>query len=355
MRKYRRMTWIDRFKIEALYNAGHSYSFISLQVGFSVSSVYTEIKHGLYPHFGAELTKRPLHYSAKIAQDYADIQATSKGIEIKLGHNYAYAQFVAQQVKHGSSLDVIVNTLRKSGKWTVSTSTLYRYVDRGYIPGITNKLLPEKSKRKCKKDYVRPAARPPKGQSIERRPYDISRRLSFGHWEMDSVIGRKSGERESLLVLTERKTRFEIILRTKAKTADATIRSFEYALSKFPPCLFKTITVDNGCEFSDCYNLEHDKAGNKRLTVYYCHPFCSCERGSNERANRIVRRFFPKGKSMSRVTQRDCDRAAKAMNIMPRKILDYATSEQLFIEELKNIDSPDVKIFLKKFSIGLDN
>ena len=83
--------------------------------------------------------------------------------------------------------------------------------------------------------------------------------------------------------------------------------------------------------------MEHDKHGNRRLTVYYCHPFSSCERGSNERNNRIIRRFFPKGKSMTSVTQADCNKAAAAINSMPRKILGYRTAADLFEQELANL------------------
>lgn len=333
MRKYRRMTWTDRLKIEALYNSNHTYQFIANVLGFAVSSIYTEIKHGLYPHLGAELTGRPLRYSAQIAQDYADAQATAKGVEIKLGHNYAYAQLVAELVSSGCSVDVIVNTLKRRGEWTVSTSTLYRYIDKGYIPNVTNKDLPEKSRRKRKHNEVK-AKRAPKGTSIERRPYEVNHRLTFGHWEMDSVIGRAEGQAESLLVLTERKTRYEIILRTREKTSSATVSALERTLSKFPKGTFQTITVDNGSEFQDCYGMEHDKKGNKRLQVYYCHPYTSCERGSNERNNRIIRRYFPKGQSLKRVTQKQCDYVANLINTMPRKILGYHTAQELFEQEL---------------------
>lgn len=333
MKKYRRLTWTDRLKIEALYNAGHTYRFISASLGFAVSSIHAEIQHGLYPHMGAELTRRPLHYSAQIAQDYADAQATSKGVEIKLGHNYAYAQTVAEFVSMGFSLDSIVGRLRKEGRWTVSTPTLYRYVDRGYIPGVTNKDLPEKSRRKRKPQEVK-AARAPKGCSIERRPNEIDTRLTFGHWEMDSVIGRAKGQAESILVLTERKTRFEIILRALAKTSAATVRALDSTLSKFPKGTFQTITVDNGCEFQDCEGMEFDRKGNQRLTVYYCHPYTSCERGSNENANRLIRRYFPKKQSLADVTQKECDRVAAAINSMPRKILGYATAQEAFDAEI---------------------
>ena len=163
--------------------------------------------------------------------------------------------------------------------------------------------------------------------------------MSFGHWEMDSVIGKAKGKRQSLLVLTERMTRFEIIVRAASKTSAATVSALGRTLSKFPQGTFKTITVDNGSEFQDCYGMEHDKRGNKRLTVYYCHPFSSCERGSNERNNRIIRRYFPKDRSMSSVTQKDCDRAAAAINAMPRKILDYRTAAQLFEQEIAKLQN----------------
>lgn len=337
MRKYRRLTWMDRLRIEALYNAGHTLRFVAGQLGFSVSTIHAEVKHGLYEHMGAELTKRPWRYSAQIAQDHADFQQSAKGVPVKLGHRYDYACSVAEQLRQGRSPDMIVGSLRKTGAWTVSTTTLYRYIDRGYIPGITSKQLHEKSRRKRTQKHICRAARPPKGQSIERRPFEVFARTTFGHWEMDSIIGKKDGKRQSLLVLTERLTRYELVFRVSAKNAKSTVRALDNALSKFPQGTFKTVTVDNGSEFQDCYGMEHDRQGNKRLTVYYCHPYTSCERGSNERQNRLLRRYFPKGRSMAKVTQKDCDRAADAINSMPRKLFDYRSSADLFADELAKL------------------
>lgn len=336
MKKYRRMSWTDRLIIEKLYNKGYSYRMVAEAVGFSVSSVYSEIQHGLYPHMGAEVTKRPYRYSAQIAQEYADLQATGKGPSLKLGRHYEFASHVEAQVKQGRSVSHIVMELRRSNAWTVSPTTLYRYIDRGYIPGITNKHLPEKSRRKRPHNRVR-AARAPKGTSIERRPAFINDRSTFGHWEMDSVIGKAKGKRQSFLVLTERMTRFQIVVHARSKEAVSTITALDSALSKFPKGTFQTITVDNGSEFQDCYGMEHDRQGNKRLTVYYCHPYTSCERGSNERANRIIRRFFPKGKSLYSVTQKQCDEVAHFMNTMRRKVLDYDTAEERFNRELAKL------------------
>ena len=121
MKKYRRLDWNDRLLIEKLYNCGRSCSQIAHILCFAPSSIYREVKHGLYPHLGAETTRRPFHYSAQIAQDYADFQATSKGKQIKLGNNYGFAADVAQQIKQGCSIDVIVTQRKKSGAFFPSS------------------------------------------------------------------------------------------------------------------------------------------------------------------------------------------------------------------------------------------
>lgn len=141
--KYRRITWTDRLKIEALYNTKHSFQFIADELGFVKSAIYYEVQHGLYDHLDGKTWLTVKRYSATIAQDYSNYQATAKGVSIKLGNNYDYANHVAERIKDGDSPDVIVHTLRKQNKWTVSTSTLYRYIDQGYIPGIT----PQTSKK----------------------------------------------------------------------------------------------------------------------------------------------------------------------------------------------------------------
>lgn len=335
MRKYRHMTFLDRQKIEALWNAGHTYRSIAAELGFSPSSIHREVKRSLYPHMGAECTKRPFHYSADIGQDISDYYATAHGVNIKLGSNYDYAAFVSSEIQKQKSPDVIVASLRRAGKWTVSTSTLYRYIDLGYIPDITNKDLLEKTGRERKKKTEKVHNRLPKGNCIEQRPEEVSRRSTFGHWEMDSIIGKAKGKKQSLLVLTERLTRYEIVLRVKDKTSHSTVRALDSVFSKYPKGVFKTITVDNGSEFQDCYGMEHDRKGRKRTDIYYCHPFSSCERGSNERNNRILRRYFPKGQSFEKYTSKDCKKAMELINNMPRKILNYATAAEVFNEQLQ--------------------
>lgn len=323
MKKYRRMTWTDRLIIERLYNSGASYPAISRKVGFSVSSVYAEVQRGLYDHLNGRTWEVVKRYSAQIADDAARWSATSKGRPVKLGSRYDYVQHVASRIHGGESPDAIVGDLRKKGEWTVSTNTLYRYIDNGYIPGVTNKNLLLKSRQKRKYHKVR-ASRPPKGNSIERRPDIVSDRCTFGHWELDTVVGKAKGKGQALMVLTERLTRFEIISKLPDKTSNSIIRALSKTAKRLPKGTFQSITCDNGSEFQDYDTMR------KIAPVYYCHPYSSWERGSNENANKLIRRFFPKGQSLKDRTQRDCDAAADFINHMHRKSLGYHTAQELF-------------------------
>lgn len=328
--KYRRMTYTDRLIIEKLYNSGNSYRAIAKITGFHYSSIFYEVQRGLYDHLDGDTWLYIKRYSATIGQDSADYQATAKGQALKLDRHYDYAYSVAHRIKHGESPDSIVGDLRAKGRWTVSTPTLYRYIDHGYIPGITNGNLLVKSRKK-KRTYRHPrAAKSPRGVSIEQRPSSINNRSTFGHWEMDLVIGKQ--HKSPLLVLTERQTRFEIIRKLADKTTDSVVRAIDHIVNKFPYRTFQTITVDNGAEFADYSTM-------KLYTeeVYYCHPYCSSERGSNENANRIIRRYLPKGTDFRPITQKDCDTIAERMNSMHRKILGYRTAAELFAEQVSKL------------------
>ncbi len=327
MAGYRRMTYTDRLMIEKLYNAGNSYRAIARITGFHPSSVYREVQRGMYQHFIGKHYIYVPRYSATIAQDDATFQASAKGASIKLGKRYDYANMVADRIKNGESPDSIVGDMKAKGEWTVSTPTLYRYIDHGYIPHVTNKNLLVKSRKKKRHYHRVKAAHAPRGVSIERRPEFINDRSSFGHWEMDLVVGK--GQKQSLLVLTERQTRYEVIRKLRNKTTSSVVSALSSAVSAFPSGTFRTITVDNGSEFSDYQSML-----NYTSEVYYCHPYTSCERGSNENANRIIRRTLPKGTSFLPVTQSDCDAIADRMNSMHRKILGYRSAAELFSEQL---------------------
>ena len=197
--------------------------------------------------------------------------------------------------------------------------------------------------KKVKKN--KSASRAPAGESIEQRPEEIDEREEFGHWEGDTVYSGK-GKRKTtraLLTLTERKTRKEIIIAIPNRKAETVVKALDALERKLGArrfrAIFKSITFDNGTEFAAAEGLERSCV-NKRLPrtkVYFCHPYSSWERGTNENTNGMIRRRFPKGTNFAAVTNAQIAQAENWINNYPRKILGYKSSEIVFRECLREL------------------
>lgn len=121
----------------------------------------------------------------------------------------------------------------------------------------------------------------------------VDTREEFGHWEIDTVVGLRKGNDQALLTLTERKTRYEVIIKIEGKASDLVNRaltSLKEATGKDFGHPFKTIPSDNGSEFVGISELLEEVTA-----VYFTHPYSSWERGTNENHNGLIRRFIPKG------------------------------------------------------------
>ena len=179
--------------------------------------------------------------------------------------------------------------------------------------------------------------RKPAGRSIEDRPEHINDRSTFGHWEMDSVESCQ-GVSNTYIVMTERKTRWELIIPSPDKTAASVVAAIDGLEAKYGdlfPKVFRSITCDNGCEFADAAGIEQSASGKgTRTEVYYCHPYRPSERGSNENQNGLIRRHLPKGTDLSTVSYEETKRIEAWLNNYPRKMFGYLCSEQLFREEM---------------------
>ena len=117
-----------------------------------------------------------------------------------------------------------------------------------------------------------------------------------------------------------------------AASVVAALDKLERKYGKRFPDVFKSITVDNGSEFSDCDGMERSalKRGGKRTVLYYCHPYSAYERGTNENINKMIRRFLPKGTDFRKITAAYIRRVEEWINNYPREILGFETSANLF-------------------------
>ena len=143
--------------------------------------------------------------------------------------------------------------------------------------------------------------------------------------------------------MTERLTRMEFIFKSSNKTAASTVMMLNRLERKFGSRnfrrIFKTITCDYGTEFSNTVGMEYSPyTGKKRTSIYYCHPFCSSERGSNENQNAFIRRFIPKGTRMEAYTRQEVQAVQDFINNYPRRIFDGENSFKRFQNELQKLN-----------------
>ena len=135
--------------------------------------------------------------------------------------------------------------------------------------------------------------------------------------------------------MTERKTRFEIALKIESKSSEAVVKKVNQLkayLKKNFSKIIKSLTTDNGSEFSDFLGIISDTD----TKIYFCHPYASCEKGTNERHNGILRYFIPKGTSIDDYSFKYINNSVNWMNNYPRKILDYKTPIEALKEEIKD-------------------
>ena len=101
--------------------------------------------------------------------------------------------------------------------------------------------------------------------------------------------------------------------------------------------VFKSITVDNGCEFNNSNLLEKSIFNGRRTLLYYCHLYSSSERGSNEKQNQMIRRFIIKSTKIEDYSDNDIKQVQNWINDYPRNIFNFCTSRDKFTEELSNL------------------
>lgn len=337
--KGKHLTFLERAIIQVRLMDKWSPYRIAKEIGCSPNTVRNEIRRGTPDLYWGTKGK----YDARIAQSvyeghrmnshrtpsFHKVRRFLKTVELRFRENHW-------------SFDACVGYSKMNREFSraemVCTKTLYNYQERGII-GIKSIDLPQKLRRKPRKEASKPRRNKKHlGRSIEERPDCVASRERFGDWELDLVIGSSTGHDQALMTLLERKTRYFRIIRLPDKTSGSVMKAFANLQEEYKGIfseVFKTITTDNGSEFSSLSELE--KAAE--TLVYFAHPYSSYEKGSDERHNGLIRRFFPKGKRVDSLSDDDISMIETWCNTLPRKILRYATPRKLFRQVLAAMKS----------------
>lgn len=343
--KGKHLTLYDREKIEQWLDEDCSVVEIAKRLGKVKATIYNEIKKGTINLLDSDTYTFVPKYSAHYAQKQTDINKSRSGRKQKLANDYETAHVLEDLIKAGYSPYASLIMAEEKGKLKtkISLTTLYTYIYNGTLD-VSDEDLPygrynveqkiDFNKRKNSQLAVQ-------FKSIEERPLSVLSREEFGHWEGDTVVG-KQGETGAFLTLVERKSRFFVSVWIPNRKTSTIVSAFDYIELSFGSelfrAIFKSITFDNGSEFSDVLGIQTSCVDAETLRVkdiYFAHPFCSGERGSNEVIHRFIRRQYPKGTSLINI---DCDEYrcfVERINKYPRALHGGKTARDLFCAELE--------------------
>lgn len=328
------LTAFDRGQIAALHNEGYSNRAIAKILNCSPSTIGYELKRGTAAYGGRG---RKPKYSPKRGQS---VYKANRAQCHRRRRDYSGSEFLVWMVKQLRLMKWSLDQCRGHAllhqlfpnEQLPCTKTLYNMLwQRRLLVTVFD--CPSVLGRK--RNRIARAAKRMNGISIELRPGEVDQRNSFGHWEIDTVVGKKRKDEACAFTLVERLTGYYLCIKVKGKQSgcieDALLQLKEEFGDQFSR-VFRSVTTDNGTEFATLSKME--LGGTK---VYYAHPYSSWERPINERSNGFLRRFIPKGHSMNALSEDEVLQFADMINTMPRKRLGYQTPDELFDQYLDEI------------------
>ena len=322
MDHYHHLTIEQRENLLVCVNQGKNNAEIAAEIHCSESTVSREIRRN---------SAGRQEYSAIKAQRAYEKRRKNSVRKPILADPKA-VQTVSNLLEMAWSPEQISNRLKyEHNQLKISTSTIYRALDKGLLDEKLRKMLRIKGrvrhggrkKSKCGHLDIE--------YSIHDRPKSADKRKTIGHWESDTVRGSKwTG---CIATHVERKSQYSVLCKIPNRTAEVFTQATIQAFQKIPKGKCKSFCVDHGKEFSD-YRKNQIELNCK---VYFADPHAPWQRGTNENFNGLLRQFFPKRTSFAEVTQKDVEAVMELLNRRPRKSLRWKTPEEVFFHKVLHL------------------
>lgn len=233
---------------------------------------------------------------------------------------------VVKLLKDHQSPEQIAGVLALDGI-RIAASTIYRYI-KERAPHLKQYLRSQKGRyrRKYGTKIREKAREQAKKRRIDERPKIVERRGRRGDFEGDTMQGRD--KRVRIVTFVDRRSGYLIAyLLPKMNAELLTTLGLQY-LASIPRKKLKTLTLDNGTEFSDWERLEK-RTGT---TIYFAYPYHFWERGTNENTNGLLRQYFPRTLDFNLITPSELAHVVKRLNNRPRKRLKFKNPRQVFMQ-----------------------
>jgi len=321
MKKVSKVTDAERSEIDILHGKGYSARSIAKALGRSPNTIADELKRNSYQD-GRYVAARAKQ-KAYVRRKYAKYQGK------KIQEDDELRSFIVRKLSEKWNPDEIAGYLKNNPKVGLyaSKTAIYEWLHSEWGQQYCLLLYSKRYRCKPRKHTTTDRVMIPDRTSITERPVAALDRIEPGHCEYDSVVSSKrSGSTAALAVLVERSSRLvraRIVPNLKPEPYAETIAELASGLYT---C---SLTTDNGIE-----NKQHLLVTKKTSApVFFTDPYSSWQKGSVENANRMLRRYFPKGTDFATVNETDVVYALRCINNKPRKILGYKSSLQVAKEK----------------------
>ena len=309
---YTQLTQEERYQIDKLLALENTVTGVARELGRSKSTISRELRRN----------RTEAGYQPAVADRQAMQRRHGKGRPRISQKDW---QRVKRLLRRKLSPEQIHNRLVLEGAASVSHTRIYKYIaDDRRTGGKLYRKLRHEGRRRRRYGSGSGSGLIPGRVSIHERPAVVDQRSRIGDWEIDTIIG--SRHRGALLSLTERKSKWLLLAKLWARTAEEVLYA---ALGLLMPCIEQvhTITSDNGREFT----LHDEIAGKLAAQFYFADPYCSWQRGTNENTNGLIRQYFPKTRNFLTITQWEIDNAMEELNSRPRRGLGWRTPDEVFL------------------------
>ena len=331
MMRNKKVTLAERQRIYQMRRLGYSFRAIGRELNREHSTILREIKkaHSVLDRIDDFYTQARKADSAAIERRRV---GRAKRLRLKSAIIRHYVELHLREA-HWSP-ETIAGKLETLG-YAISYEAIYQFINWErpelkcclWVAG-RSRIRRRTGKGKRKK----PEAAAPK-RSIEQLPLAAKERSEIGHFELDAMLGKRSGG-GAIQTKVDRSSRKLFLDKVTS------LRSQEYAdtlinriKGSIPPGVLKTILEDNGVE-----HAEHQRV-DAALGVqsYFCHPYCSSERGTVENRHQKMRHFPPRGTDFNTIDDDFIEWVEDYFNSTPMKVLGFKTPNQVWNEQLAQI------------------
>jgi len=200
----------------------------------------------------------------------------------------------------------------------ISKDSIYRYVKSVYGRKIEAHRK-NKRRRMKRRIVIHPSLED--RVFIGKRPLHINVRQRIGDCEGDFVVSGKGGS-GILLVVVDRRIRISFLELIVDVSIQSVHDAFVRVQKRFPE--MKSLTLDNDILFR-----KHTELGVLLdVSIYFCHPYHSWEKGTVENVNKYIRRDIRKGADLSKINPSLIPTLEQKLNRRPMKCLGYATPQE---------------------------